>query len=102
MSTDGVDIEYGSGWTYLWDNSVHFRSAKERVDNFVYKVQLIDGYEQLILRSSTDVANFSASIGIRSSYTSSISIKFVFSSELLVWSNLKNVNLKMEGRRVEV
>lgn len=73
VSTDGLNIEYVSGSTYLWDNFVHFSSAKERVDNFVYKVQLIEGYEQLILSSSTDVANFSASIGIPSSYTSSIS-----------------------------
>jgi hypothetical protein len=73
VSTDGLNIEYVSGSTYLWDNFVHFSSAKERVDNFVYKVQLIEGYEQLILSSSTDVANFSASVGIPSSYTSSIS-----------------------------
>jgi hypothetical protein len=73
VSTDGLNIEYVSGSTYLWDNFVHFSSAKERVDNFVYKVQLIEGYEQLILSSSTDVANFSAFVGIPSSYTSSIS-----------------------------
>jgi hypothetical protein len=73
VSTDGLNIEYVSGSTYLWDNFVHFSSAKERVDNFVYKVQLIEGYEHLILSSSTDVANFSASFGITSSYTASIS-----------------------------
>jgi hypothetical protein len=75
VSTDGLNIEYyisGSD-NYEWPNFVHFSSAKERVDNFVYKVQLIEGYEHLILSSSTDVANFSASIGIQSSYTSSIS-----------------------------
>ena len=75
VSTDGLNIEYyisGSD-NYEWPNFVHFSSAKERVDNFVYKVQLIEGYENLILSSSTDVANFSASVGIPSSYTSSIS-----------------------------
>jgi hypothetical protein len=75
VSTDGLNIEYyisGSD-NYEWSNFVHFSSAKERVDNFVYKVQLIEGYEHLILSSSTDVANFSASVGIPSSYTSSIS-----------------------------
>jgi hypothetical protein len=75
VSTDGLNIEYyisGSD-NYEWPNFVHFSSAKERVDNFVYKVQLIEGYEHLILSSSTDAANFSASFGIQSSYTSSIS-----------------------------
>ena len=75
VSTDGLNIEYyisGSD-NYEWPNFVHFSSAKERVDNFVYKVQLIEGYEHLILSSSTDVANFSASLGITSSYTASIS-----------------------------
>jgi len=75
INTDGLNIEYyisGSD-NYEWSNFVHFSSAKERVDNFVYKVQLIEGYEHLILSSSTDVANFSASVGIPSSYTSSIS-----------------------------
>ena len=70
ISTNGLNIEYVSDSTYLWDNFVHFSSAKERVDNFVYKVQLIEGYEQLILSSSTDAANFTA---FPSSYTSSIS-----------------------------
>jgi hypothetical protein len=73
VSTDGLNIEYVSGSTYLWDNFVHFSSAKERVLNFEYKVKLIEVYENLILSSSTDVANFSASFGIPSSYTSSIS-----------------------------
>jgi hypothetical protein len=75
VSTDGLNIEYyisGSD-NYEWHNFVHFSSAKERVDNFVYKVQLIEGYEHLILSSSTDAANFSASFGITSSYTASIS-----------------------------
>jgi hypothetical protein len=72
FSTDGLNIEYaketGDGAslfssfnvnypTYLWDNFVHFSSAKERVDNFVYKVQLIETYEQLILSASTDTLN---------------------------------------------
>ena len=47
-NTDELNIEYASGSTYLWNNFVHFSSAKERVDNFVYKVQLIEAYEQTI------------------------------------------------------
>ena len=48
IDMDGLNIEYSSGSTYLWNNFVHFSSAKERVDNFVYKVQLIEKYNQLI------------------------------------------------------
>ena len=39
---------------YLWENFIHFSSAKERVDNFVYKVQLIELYESAITKASTN------------------------------------------------
>ena len=48
---------YATTSSYLWNNFVHFSSAKERVDNFVYKVQLIERYEQLIISASTDYTN---------------------------------------------
>ena len=70
MDTTDLNIEYTSGSIYLWENFVHFSSAKERVDNFVYKVRLIELYENLILSASTDVANPS-SLFVPSSYTSS-------------------------------
>jgi hypothetical protein len=58
-NTDDLNIEYISGSDaesgYLWNNFVHFSSAKERVDNFVYKVQLIELYDNLILSASTDL-----------------------------------------------
>ena len=54
VSTDDLNIEYVTGSTYAWDNFVHFSSAKERVDNFVYKVQLIENYESLISASKHD------------------------------------------------
>ena len=50
-NTDELNIDYASGSTYLWNNFVHFSSAKERVDNFVYKVQLIENYESSISSS---------------------------------------------------
>jgi hypothetical protein len=55
VNTDGLNIEYYvSGSTdYMWDNYVHFSSAKERVDNFVYKVQLIEVYETAIRNAQT-------------------------------------------------
>ena len=56
INTDELNIEYyisGSS-DYSWENFVHFSSAKERVDNFIYKVQLIEKYDELIVSSSTD------------------------------------------------
>jgi hypothetical protein len=57
FDTDNLNIEYVSGSTYLWNNFVHFSSAKERVDNFLYKVQLIEAYDNLIVSASTDITN---------------------------------------------
>ena len=58
VSTDDLNIEYVTGSTYAWDNFVHFSSAKERVDNFVYKVQLIENYESLISASYYDPISY--------------------------------------------
>jgi hypothetical protein len=60
INTDDLNIEYYSGSNYLtgslvWENFVHFSSAKERVDNFVYKVQLIENYEAAISSSNYDI-----------------------------------------------
>jgi hypothetical protein len=70
MNTDGLNIEYyvSSSTNYAWDNFVHFSSAKERVENFIYKVQLIEAYEDLIVSSSTNYTN-----GNVGSYTGSLS-----------------------------
>jgi hypothetical protein len=48
-----LNLEYVSGSDYLWENFVHFSSAKERVDNFVYKVQLIEEYDSQITNAQT-------------------------------------------------
>jgi len=53
INTDDLNIEYVTGSTYAWNNFVHFSSAKERVDNFVYKVQLIEIYEKAIENAQT-------------------------------------------------
>ena len=63
VNTDDLNIEYGNGvglesGSIKWNNFVHFSSAKERVDNFVYKVQLIEAYE-----SSLESAYSTGSIG---------------------------------------
>jgi len=45
IDTSKLNISYASGSTYLFDNFVNFGSAEERVNNFFYKVQLIENYK---------------------------------------------------------
>jgi hypothetical protein len=57
ITTDELNIEYYSGSNHLtgsivWDNFVHFSSANERINNFVYKVQLIEVYETALSASN--------------------------------------------------
>ena len=55
VNTDDLNIEYYTNGStdYAWDNFIHFSSAKERVENFVYKVQLIEVYETAITNAQT-------------------------------------------------
>jgi len=53
MDVDDLNIQYATTSSYLWENFVHFSSAKERVNNFVYKLQLIELYEQNIESAQT-------------------------------------------------
>ena len=58
VDTSELNIKYASGSitnntaNYLWSNFVHFSSAVERINNFVYKVKLIENYENLIVSAS--------------------------------------------------
>jgi hypothetical protein len=57
ISVEDLNVQYvsqsiSSSYTYLWDNYVHFSSAEERINNFVYKVQLIENYEGLLSSAS--------------------------------------------------
>lgn len=67
IRTDDLNIEYTDGTNYLWSNFAHFSSAKERLDNFVYKVKLIESYDNLIVSASTNYTN-----GASGSYTASV------------------------------
>ena len=68
VTTDELNIEYTSGSTYLWENFVHFSSATERIENFVYKVQLIEVYE-----ASYSSSYFTGSSPTSGSHTGSLS-----------------------------
>ena len=45
IDTTILNIEYVSGSTYMFDNFSHFGSAEERVNNFFYKVGLLETYK---------------------------------------------------------
>ena len=45
IDTTILNIEYVSGSTYMFDNFSHFGSAEERVNNFFYKVGLLQTYK---------------------------------------------------------
>jgi hypothetical protein len=45
IDTSKLNIQYVSGSTYLFENFINFSSAVERLDNFFYKVQLIEYYK---------------------------------------------------------
>jgi len=45
IDTTILNIEYVSGSTYMFDNFSHFGSAEERVNNFFYKVTLLENYK---------------------------------------------------------
>ncbi len=45
IDTIKLNIQYASGSAYTWENFVHFGSALERVENFYYKVQVLQEYQ---------------------------------------------------------
>ena len=53
VNTNDLNIQYKSGSAYLWNNFVHFSSAKERVLNFDYKNKLIELYDTTIQNAQT-------------------------------------------------
>ncbi len=42
IDTEKLNIQYVSGSDYVWDNFVHFGSAEERVNNFFYKIKVLE------------------------------------------------------------
>ena len=46
IDTSKLNITYASGSNYLFNNFVNFSSAEERVNNFFYKVELIENYKE--------------------------------------------------------
>ena len=45
IDTTKINIQYVSGSNYMFENFTNFSSAEERVNNFLYKIELIESYE---------------------------------------------------------
>ena len=45
IDTTKINVQYVSGSNYMFENFTNFSSAEERVNNFLYKVELIESYE---------------------------------------------------------
>lgn len=46
IDTSQLNIEYVSGSEYVFENFSHFGSIEERVNNFFYKIQLLERYKE--------------------------------------------------------
>jgi hypothetical protein len=57
IDTEKLNIQYVSGSDYVWDNYVHFGSAEERVNNFFYKLKVLENlttkYKELYAETFT-------------------------------------------------
>ncbi len=123
VNTDDLNIQYVNDSEYIWDNFIHFSSAKERVDNFVYKVQLIEVYDTAVsssLQYSGSIAEITAGSG---SATGSLAAlkererqsikkeqliqgfdgfeKFLYTSSSMSWPHNGNVRLSSTNVVVE-
>ena len=54
IDTEKLNIEYVSGSNYTFENFVNFSSAEERLNNFFYKVKLIEYYKDKYTALSAD------------------------------------------------
>ena len=60
IDTSKLNITYASGSTYTWENFVNFSSGEERVNNFLYKLEILQTYiekYELISGQSYNVGN---------------------------------------------
>jgi hypothetical protein len=61
IDTTNLNIQYTSGSDYLFNNFINFSSAEERVNNFLYKIQLIENYQSKHIALTGSVNNGSVS-----------------------------------------
>lgn len=68
FSLENLNIQYESGSDYYWSNFVKYSSAGERVNNFMYKVELIEFHETQVQLVSESNAFISGSVSAEKEY----------------------------------
>lgn len=56
LSLDQLQLLYENDSNYYWENFIKYSSAAERVDNFMYKVKLLESYEDKYLNLTSGSA----------------------------------------------
>ena len=109
IDTTKLNIQYVSGSDYQFQNFVNFGSAEERINNFFYKVQLIENYESTYakLTNGTDWTGSISVVNEASKVLSSISeIKRAFdgfenilytSSSIYTTSTVESISYPYSG-----
>jgi hypothetical protein len=94
IDTSKLNISYASGSVYLFDNFVNFSSAEERVNNFFYKVELIENYKEKYTELIADTFTnpyIDLQSNLLAEYTNANSDPF-----LTTYSSQNNANLTTE------
>lgn len=69
IDTRNLDIQYVSGSEYTFENFVNFGSAEERVENFVYKLERIETYQEKY-NELTSGSSWTGSIAVKNNTNS--------------------------------
>lgn len=63
-----LDLDFVENGNYAWNNFVKYSSAEERVENFVYKVQLVEFYSSSLAALSGSITATTSSITVMNEY----------------------------------
>lgn len=77
IDTTKINVDYVSGSEYIFSNFTNFSSAEERVNNFIYKVQLIENYQSrynALANSNISNSNWTSSIVVVNEATRTIDL----------------------------
>jgi hypothetical protein len=75
IDTTKINVDYISGSEYMFENFTNFSSAEERINNFIYKVQLIENYQDrydVLANSNVSNSNWTSSVSVISEFTKNL------------------------------
>ena len=75
INTKQINVDYASGSDYLFSNFTNFSSAEERVNNFIFKIELIENYQARydgLANSNISNSNWTSSISVTNEATRTI------------------------------